>query len=159
MRLPMNQLIEKYKDNLYGIAFNVCKNPEDAEDIIQDTFVEYFSSRKEFEDEEHIRAWLIRVTINKSKNILKAFGRKKRVSLDDYIETLPFETPESADLFEAVMDLPDNYRIVIHLFYYEDYPVREIAGILRLSEGNVKARLSRGRSMLKTRLKEAYVYD
>ncbi len=159
MRLPTNQLVEKYKDNIFAIAFNICKNPEDAEDITQDTFVEYFSSRKDFKDEEHIRAWLIRVTINKSKNILKAFWRKRRFSLDDYIETLTFETPESACLFENVMHLPDNYRIVIHLFYYEDYSVKEIADILKISESNVKARLSRGRAMLKTTLKEVYEND
>ncbi len=106
MRLPTNQLVEKYKDNLFAIAFNICKNPEDAEDIIQDTFVEYFSSHKDFKDEEHIRAWLIRVTINKSKNILKVFWRKRRVS-----------------------------------------------------ESNVKVRLSRGRAMLKTTLKEVYEND
>lgn len=154
MRLPTNHLIEKYKDNLFGIAFNLCKNPEDAEDIVQDTFVEYFSSRKDFTNEEHIRAWLIRVAINKSKNILKAFWRKKRVSLEDYMETLSFETPESENLFETVMKLPRNYRIVIHLFYYEDYSVKEISDILRLSESNVKVRLSRGRALLKTTLKE-----
>ena len=75
------------------------------------------------------------------------------------METLAFETPQSEILFETVMQLPEKYRIVIHLFYYEDYSVREIAGILNLSESNVKVRLSRGRSLLKEVLKEEWNDD
>lgn len=81
------------------------------------------------------------------------------MSLEDYMETLAFETPESGELFETVMHLPGKYRIVIHLFYYEDYTVREIADILKISENNVKVRLSRGRSLLKEKLKGEWEYD
>lgn len=81
------------------------------------------------------------------------------MSLEDYMETLTFETPESEELFAAVMHLPDKYRIVIHLFYYEDYTVREIAEILKLSESNVKTRLSRGRALLKEKLQEGWEND
>ena len=81
------------------------------------------------------------------------------MSLEDYMETLEFETPESEELFETVMQLPEKYRIVIHLFYYEEYTVHEIAGILKLSESNVKVRLSRGRSLLKEKLQEEWDYD
>ncbi|MEI3138343.1 MAG: sigma-70 family RNA polymerase sigma factor [Lachnospiraceae bacterium] len=75
------------------------------------------------------------------------------------METLTFANPQSRDLFEEVMKLPEKYRIVIHLFYYEDYSVREIADILKLSESNVKVRLSRGRAMLKDSLKEEWEDD
>lgn len=75
------------------------------------------------------------------------------------METLVFETPESENLFETVMKLPEKYRIVIHLYYYEDYSVNEIADILKLSESNVKTRLSRGRAMLKNVLKEEWDND
>ena len=81
------------------------------------------------------------------------------MSLEDYIETLVFETPESEELFETVMNLPEKYRIVIHLFYYEDYTIHEIAEILKLSESNVKVRLSRGRSLLKEKLQEEWEDD
>ena len=81
------------------------------------------------------------------------------MSLEDYMETLSFETPESGELFEAAMNLPEKYRIVIHLFYYEDYSIHEIAGILKLSENNVKVRLSRGRSLLKEKLQEKWEND
>ena len=75
------------------------------------------------------------------------------------METLTFETPESENLFETVMNLPDKYRIVIHLFYYEDYTIREIAEILQISESNVKVRLSRGRTLLKETLQEEWGDD
>lgn len=159
MRRSVQELFEKYQDNLYIIAFNVCKNAEDAKDVVQDTFMQYYLTKKEFDNEQHIRAWLIRVAINKAKNVTGTFWRKNKTSLEDYMETLTFETPESEDLFETVMQLPEKYRIAIHLFYYEEYTVHEIADILKLSESNVKVRLSRGRSMLKEKLQEGWEND
>ena len=159
MRYAMQELFEKYQDNLYIIAFNVCKNAEDAKDVVQDTFIQYYSLKKEFESEQHIRALLIRVAINKAKNVNHTFWRRNKVPLEDYMETLVFQSPESEELFETVMNLPEKYRIVIHLFYYEDYSVREIAGILKLSDSNVKVRLSRGRMLLREQLQEGWEND
>lgn len=159
MRQPVQELIERYQSNLYAIAFNICKNAEDAEDVVQDAFIQYHTNKKEFEDEQHIRAWLIRVAINKAKNMNRTFWRQNKLSIEDYMETLSFETTESENLFEVVMKLPEKYRIVIHLFYYEDYAIREIAEILKISESNVKVRLSRGRLLLKEALKEEWEDD
>lgn len=159
MRRSVQELFEKYQNNLYAVAFNICKNAEDAKDVVQDTFIQYHLLRKEFDDEQHIRAWLIRVAINKAKNINRSFWRKNKRPLEDYMETLTFETPESEELFETVMALPEKFRIVIHLFYYEDYAIREIADILKISESNVKVRLSRGRSLLKEKLQEEWEDD
>ena len=159
MRQSVQELFEIYQNNLYAVAFNVCKNAEDAEDVVQDTFIQYYSLRKEFDNEQHIRAWLIRVAINKAKNINRSFWRKNKRPLEDYMESLTFETPESEELFETVMALPEKFRIVIHLFYYEDYAIREIADILKISESNVKVRLSRGRSLLKEKLQEEWEDD
>ncbi len=159
MRQSVQELFEKYQNNLYAAAFNICKNTEDAKDIVQETFIQYYSLRKEFDNEQHIRAWLIRVAINKAKNINRSFWRKNKKPLEDYMESLTFETPESEELFETVMALPEKFRIVIHLFYYEDYAIREIADILKISESNVKVRLSRGRSLLKVKLQEEWDDD
>lgn len=159
MRQPVQELIERYQKNLYAAAFNICKNQMDAEDVVQETFVQYYTTKKEFESEQHIRAWLLRVAINKAKNLTVTFWKKHKCSLEDYMETLTFPDPQSRGLFEEVMKLPEKYRIVIHLFYYEDYSVREIADILKLSESNVKVRLSRGRAMLKDSLKEEWEDD
>ncbi|SFU75449.1 RNA polymerase sigma factor [Butyrivibrio sp. M55] len=156
MRIPVQELVEMYKDNIYAAAFNICKSAADAEDVVQDTFLQYYMTKKEFDDEKHIRYWLLRVAINKAKNIQSSFRRKNEMSLEDYVETLTFETPESRELFEEVLKLPEKYRVVIHLFYYEDYSVKEIAKILRVTESSVKVRLSRGRAKLKDALKEEW---
>ncbi len=156
MRLPVQELMNMYKNNVYAAAFSICKNASDAEDVVQDTFLKYYMTRKNFDSEQHIRAWLLRVAINKAKNIQASFWHRNGVPLEDYIETLSFETPESRDLFEEVMKLPEKYRVVVHLFYYEDYSVKEIANILKISESNIKVRLSRGRAMLKDALKEGW---
>ena len=159
MKQPVQELMALYQNNLFIIAFNVCKNVEDAEDVVQDTFLQYHTSKKDFESEQHIRAWLIRVAINKAKNMNHTFWRQNKLSIEDYIETLTFETPDSENLNDTVMKLPEKYRIVIHLFYYEDYTIREIADILKLSESNIKVRLSRGRKLLKESLQEEWEDD
>ena len=156
MRLETEILMEKYKDHLFAVAFNICKNAADADDVVQDTFLQYHIADKQFENEQHIRAWLIRVTINKAKNINISFWRRAGIPLEDYMEALTFETPEAEDLFEEVMKLPEKYRIVIHLFYYEDYSIREIAQIINATESNVKVRLTRGRRLLRNVLKEEW---
>ena len=156
MRQPVEILIEVYKNNIYAIAFNVCKNVHDAEDVVQDTFIQYISVKKEFETEQHIRAWLIRVAINKAKNKNVTFFRRNMLPLEDYMETLTFESSESSEIFETVIKLPEKYRVIIHLFYYEDYSINEIADITKISVSNVKVRLSRGRMMLRETLKEVW---
>ena len=137
----------------------MCIRDSDAEDVVQDTFIQYLSHKKDFQSEQHIRAWIIRVAINKAKNKNNLFFRRNSLPLEDYMETLTFESDESYELFEAVMKLPEKYRIVIHLFYYEDYSVQEIADILKITQTNEKVRLSRGRLSLRKTLKEAWNND
>lgn len=156
MKIDTGMILETYKDSLFSAAFNICKNAADAEDVVQDTILQYHMQKKPFEDAQHIRAWLLRVAINRAKNVNMASWRRKSVPLEEYMETLSFETPEAENLFEEVMRLPEKYRIVLHLFYYEDYSVKEIGRILHLSESNVKVRLSRGRGILKERLQEVW---
>lgn len=159
MKIPIRILIDRYQSHLYRIAFSICQNREDAEDVVQDTFLQYHIQNKEFEDETHIRAWLMRVAINKSRNVVRAFWRKHRQSLESYMEELDFPDSESSALLEAVLQLPEKQRTVIHLFYYEDYTIKEIADILHISEANVKVRLNRARATLREQLKEAWNYE
>ncbi len=156
MKIVVQDLAEAYSENLFTVALNVCKNPQDAEDVVQDTFLAYLTNGKEFESQEHIRAWLIRVAINKAHNKTKTFWRKNIGALEDYMASVNFPSQEASELFEAVMGLPEKYRIIIHLFYYEDYSVKEISEILKLSPGNVKVRLTRGREALRNILKEEW---
>lgn len=159
MRQTVEELAGRYRDNLFAAAFHICKNAADADDIVQETFLQYYVTKKEFDSEQHIRAWLLRVAINKAKNVNRTFWRQHKAPLEDYMETLAFETPQEETLFETVMKLPEKYRIIIHLYYYEDYSVSEIAKVLKLTQSNVKVRLSRGRRLLKEVLKEDWEDD
>ncbi len=159
MRRTVSALAERWGDSLYRAAFAVCRHPQDAEDVVQETLLAYHRSDKEFDSDEHIRAWLIRVAVNKAKNATVSFWRRNRASLEDVMDALVFEDPGDRELMDAVLRLPERYRIVIHLFYYEDYPVREIARILNAGEGTVKSRLSRARRLLRTQLTEGWNDD
>ena len=154
MRLPVESVVEKYKQSLFAAAFGICRNADDADDAVQDAFIRYYQSDKEFVDEKHLKAWLIKVTVNHSRDIISSFWRRNKVSWEDYMETVGFEMPEDSNLFSAVMKLDEKYRTVIHLFYYEDYSVKEIAEILGSRESTVKSQLSRGRTLLKMMLSE-----
>ena len=149
MRMQTEFLVERYQQNMFAAALSACKDPQDAEDAVQEALLAYHTSGKEFESEEHIRAWLLRVAINKAKNMRMSFWKKHKVSLEDYMESISFETEQESELFEAVMELPEKYRVVLHLYYYEDYSIREIGKILRRTENTVKSQLSRGRALLK----------
>lgn len=147
-----------YKDRLFAIAFHYCRNRADAEDILQTVLLKYYRSGKEFETEEYLRNWLIRVAINESKRLLLSHWRKRTVPLEELEEfaaqTLPI--PEESELFLAVLALPQKYRIVVHLYYYEEYSVREIADLLAIRETTVQTRLMRARAKLREKLKEAW---
>ena len=156
MRMETQALAENYRDRLFAAAFQVCGNAADAEDAAQEALLRYHTSEKQFESEQHIRAWLLRVSINCAKNLSRSFFRRNTVPLETYMETLEFDSGESREIFREVMNLPEKYRLVIHLYYYEDYSVAEIGRILGLTESNVKVRLSRGRQLLKKALQEVW---
>ena len=159
MRLETQALAEQYRDRLFAAAFQVCGNAADAEDAAQEALLRYHLSDKEFESQEHIRAWLLRVAVNWAKNISRSFWRRNTLPLEEYMETLTFDCQESREIFREVMALPEKYRLVIHLYYYEDYSVQEIGRILGIRVSNVKVRLSRGRQMLKATLQEVWDDD
>ena len=156
MRMETQALAETYRDRLFAAAFQVCGNAADAEDAAQEALLRYHISEKQFESEQHIRAWLLRVAINCAKNVSRSFFRRNTVPLEDYMDSLEFDSGESREIFREVMNLPETYRLVIHLYYYEDYSVAEIGRILGLTESNVKVRLSRGRKLLKEALQEVW---
>ena len=156
MRMETQALAEAYRDRLFAAAFQVCGNAADADDAAQEALLRYHTSEKQFESEQHIRAWLLRVAINCAKNVSRSFWRRNIVPLEDYMDSLEFDSGESRKIFREVMGLPEKYRLVIHLYYYEDYSVAEIGKILGLTISNVKARLSRGRQLLKKALQEVW---
>jgi RNA polymerase sigma factor (sigma-70 family) len=148
-------LAEKYKDMIFRIALNYFGNTYDADDMVQDVLMKLYSSSKAFESEEHARYWLIRVTINACKNSLRT-PRRRNIALDEVSATVTFAFKEQSNLFKTVMGLPEKYRTVLYLFYYEDLSVREIAQLLKIKESAVTTRLSRSRERLKQKLKEGW---
>ena len=147
------RVLEAYGDAILRLAYSYLHSRTDAEDVLQDTLVQYLTGRPEFAGPEHEKAWLLRVAINLCKNQLSAPWKRRWEALD---ENQPcFDQAESAVL-EAVEGLPVKYREVIHLYYVEGYSTAEIAALLGRGEGAVRVQLSRGRERLRRVLKEAY---
>lgn len=159
MRLSVDEAFRRYGDRVFSAAFSICRSREDADDTVQDTFLKYHTQNADYADESHLKAWLLRVAINRAKDVTGAFWRRNRVSWEDNMNELEFEQPEDRSLFEAVMQLPEKYRIVIHLHYYEEYSIEEISRTVRRSPGTVKSQLSRGRKLLKSILTEDSNHD
>lgn len=149
----ITEAVRKYSDMVYRLAVVNTGNSSDVDDIFQNVFLKLFIHKNSIKSEEHLKAWLIRVTINECRTHMTAAWRRKRVSLDALPEMASEEKEDLSDVTQAVLGLPEKYREVIHLFYYEDLSVREIADDLGLSEGAVKTRLRRGRSLLSKSLK------
>ena len=141
-----HEIIRKYFDTVYRLALSRTNNRDWADEVVQDVFLKYIKTDKMFSDEEHIKAWLITVTINCTKSLFSSSWNKKHIPLTEDIE---FETRESNDVYFAVAKLPVKYRTVIHLFYYEDMSVKQIALCLGTKEATVKSLLHRARTLLK----------
>lgn len=156
MRFDIDKVFERYKDRIFAIGFNYFKNSIDADDVVQETFYKLYRSGRDFENEDHLRNWLIRVAINECKRVTLSSWFKKKEPLEDYIKTLVWNDPEESEVFLAVMSLPKKYRTVIHLYYYEDYSIQEIADLLEISSTAVSTQLLRGRKKLKEKLLEVW---
>lgn len=142
--------IDTYKDMVYRAALAAVGNFADAEDIMQEVFFKYFKTHPVFESTEHEKAWFLRVTINESKNLLRSAWRKRRTDTD--LSQIPQPREEGSAVLEAVLALPEKYRIAIYLHYYEGYSIKEIAVITARSESAVAQHLSRGRKRLEKNL-------
>ncbi len=147
----IEQTVKKHSSSMLKAAFSLLKSTADAEDAVQEAFIKLITKAPEFENDEHQKAWLLRVTVNISKNMLKA-ARRKNLPLT---EEIPYKE-KSDDVLPYVLSLDEKYRIVIHLYYYENYSIKEIAEILSLPAATVGTRLSRARKMLEISLKEDF---
>jgi len=143
------RMAEQYWDTVFRIALNYYGDPNDAEDTVQDVMLKLYKSDKCFENDEHVRNWLIRVTINSCKSTLRSFWRRNRVSLDDITESAAWDKPEQSELFAAVMSLNGHHRTILYLHYYEDFTTKEIAEMFGQSEAHIRTKLSRARKKLK----------
>ena len=155
------RIIETYSPMVYRLAYSLVKSRTDAEDVHQEVFLRYLKYKPCFESKEHEKAWFLRVTTNQCKNLWKMVWRRRIVSLSEYEEdrvssSLQGQEPGAEDnnIIAVVKTLPQKYRVVIHLFYYEELSVDEIARILALKPSNVRTQLTRARKKLGELLKE-----
>lgn len=145
-----------YLDDVYRVALSGCRNYADAEDVVQNTFVKLWERQEPFEDMEHVRKWLIRVAVNECHSLWRTPWMKKTAYLEELKKEPSFSMGERSELFYAVLNLPVKYRQVVHLYYFEEYSVKEIAKLVKLSETAVQTRLLRARKKLKEALKGAW---
>ncbi len=150
-------LVEKYSASLLRAAFAILKNTADAQDAVQEAFLVLIKKQPVFENEEHEKAWLIRVTVNKAKSMLRLSRRASFLPIDELPEELLSEEPEGLnEPLSALMLLPEKYRTVLHLYYYEGYSQKETAAILGKPLSTVETLISRGRARLKKMLEGEY---
>ncbi|KAA8786848.1 sigma-70 family RNA polymerase sigma factor [Paenibacillus amylolyticus] len=147
----VTNIYDTYADTLFRIAMVHLGRREDAEEATQDTFIKWMEKAPAFNDAEHQKAWMIRVITNHCKSLLRKGWRKREVKLEA-VEPITLDNSEDRALIELVLSLPVKYRSVVHLYYYEDYGIRDISKILEISESAVKMRLQRGRQLLKLEL-------
>ena len=147
-----NRAIEQYADTVRRICMVHLKNYTDTEDVFQTVFLKYVQSAIQFESDEHERAWLIRVTINACKDLLKSFFRSRTLSIDQLIEQAAELPPDNREVLEAVLSLPAKYRDVVYLHYYENYTAPQISRILGKNVNTVYTLLTRSKKMLKEKL-------
>lgn len=146
----VSYMINKYSDMVYRIAYTRTNNKQDSEDVFQEVFLRLAKKMPSFKNEDHQKAWLIRVTLNCSNNFINSSWNKKTQGLD---ENMPFETKESIELYTYIAKLHVKYRTVIYLYYYEGYKINEISKILKTNESTIKTRLSRAKEQLKEFMK------
>mgnify|MGYP002614560624 FL=1 len=140
------EIVEKYSDMIYRIAYQRVLNQYDAEDIVQEVFVKLLCNKNYFRDGEHVKAWLNRVTVNLCVNYKKKLARQKTISASQL--EIPFTEPER-EILEELYLLSDEDRIILYLYYYEEYKIREIAKILRQKQNTINSKLTRARNKLK----------
>lgn len=147
----------RYQDMVYRIALHCFGNVQDAEDMVQEVFLRLYTAERAFEGEEHLRRWLIRVTVNACRDVLRSPWRRRRAALGELpAEEMVFEQPEQMELYREVMSLSEKYRTVLYLFYYEELSVKEIGEVTGLRISTVTTRLFRARARLKERLTEVW---
>ena len=147
-------IMDKHGNRLLRLAYSYLHNMQDSEEVLQDVLLKLMDKAPVFESDEHEKAWLLRVTANLSKNRIEYNKLRDTDELED--ELVAEERQDLSFVWEAVKELPDNYREVVHLFYEEGYQTDEIADILGETGANIRTRLKRARAKLREILKEEF---
>lgn len=148
----IKEVVDKYSSLIFRITYCILCNSADAEDAVQETFLRYITKAPIFNDEEHRKAWLIKVSANISKNMLMFRMKREAINIDD-IENIGIAQSDY-ETFELIMSLPAKHKIVMTLYYVEGYRSKEIAEIIGISEDAVRKRLQKGRELLKKEIEK-----
>lgn len=157
----LEAVIDRYSNMLYKICFLILKNEQDTKDVLQETFLTYYTKKPSFNDEEHRKAWLIKVSQNKCREFLRFHKKHAAVSLDEIEETLAITdglSVSESDLLSLIWDLDYKLKSAVILYYIEGYTVGETAEILKTSPSAIKKRLQRAREKLNVKYKGELVY-
>lgn len=144
----VSRALDDYANVVFRIAFVHLRNYADAEDAVQEVFFKLYKTNTQFVGPEHLKAWLLRVTINHCKSILRSFWNKHVYTTSEIAASITDENKRN--VVTAVLELPEKYRDIIYMFYYEGYSTAEISRLLNQKEPTVRTRLKRGRELLKT---------
>lgn len=156
----IDRLIDKYKSTVYGIAIARLGSKADADDVFQEVFLAAYRKGITVKDNDDEKFWLIRTTLNQCKKITLSSWRRRTVPLEERKEEVSFfRSREENDVFCAVTELPEKYRMVVYLYYFEEVSTDEIAEIMKVRSGTVRMQLTRAREMLKEKLKGGYFYE
>ncbi len=148
-------LYEKYYEMVWRICLVRFGNSHDAYDAAQETFVRLISYTKSFHSEEHEKAWLIRTAVNYCKDVMKSSYRKREFCLDAGKPSEEVDVPdEYSEVYEAMMGLPEKYRVILYLYYYEGYSLKEIAGMMKMNASTLRSRFAKAKELMKAYLKE-----
>lgn len=156
--IEFSDAVKRNSQRLFVIAFSYMKNKDDAQDILQNTFLKLWKENKSFDSNEHMDKWLTKVCINDCKNNINLFFRK-HVPIDEMYDISTFDNHFNPDLFNAVSSLKNKERICIILFYYNDMPTRDISQVLGIKESTIKSILRRSREKLKQKLGDEWIYE
>ena len=153
--VDFEKAIEQHSDMIYRIALTITGNEEDAKDVFQETFLRLVRNKEKIESDEHLKAWLIRVASNCAKTTVTSPWNKNTQGMDEEAESKESVCDQQEEgLLYELNQLPKKYSVPLYLFYYEEYSIKEIAGILEKNENSVKTLLNRGRNLLKKKLEE-----
>lgn len=148
------QAARTYGDTIYRVAYHALDNPQDAEDVMQTVLLRLYECKKDFESEEHVKHWILRVAVNESRRLLRSFWRRTSVPMEEWQESAVLEDPAKAEVLEAVMALEPKYRLAVYLYYYEGLSVAETAAAMKANVSTVQTWLLRARARLRKELSE-----
>lgn len=147
-------VVEETKDIMYRLSYGILKNVTDAEDAVAQSLLKAWEKLDHLKKEEQLRSWMISIAMNTSKNMLSRRGREVLLDQEELAVSLIQEGPQETNLWSQVWEMKKTYRVVLLLYYYDGYSVKEIAGMLRVPEGTVKSRLARAREELGQMIEE-----